>query len=120
VPVVAVVRSEWRELATRLAADASLVDGVLRTVGTPDQAEAVELAEAVAVLTVRLRQLSTAVGRAYGGRLSDAVLTGYREAVKRLGEAEAGLAPVAGELRRTLGTPRGTAPASAGDDAEAY
>lgn len=113
--VVAVVRTEWRELAARLVAGAAVADGMMRDLGTPDQAEAAELAEAVAVLTVSLRQLSTVVGRAYGGRMSDAALTGYREAVTRLGEAEAGLAPVAGELRRTVGTPWGPAPASSSD-----
>ncbi len=113
--VVAVERSEWRELAARFVAGASLVDGMLDAHGPPDQAEAGELAEAVAVLTSGLRRLSTAVGRVYGGRMSDAVLAGYREAVKRLGEAEAGLAPVAAELRRTVGVPRGDAPVSPGD-----
>jgi Flp pilus assembly protein CpaB len=112
------VHSEWRELATRLAADASLVDGMLSLHGTPDQAEAVELAEAVAVLTVRLRQLSTTVGRTYGGRLPDAVLTGYRQAVTRLGEAEQGLAQVGAALRRTI-RPQASAPANS-DDAEGY
>lgn len=117
---MAVVRPEWRELAARLVAGASLVDGMLQTADIPDPAEAAELAEAIAVLTPRLRLLSIAVGRAYGGRLPEAMLTGYREAVTRLGEAEAGLAPVAGELRRTVGTPQSAPPASAGDDAEAY
>jgi hypothetical protein len=115
---VAVQRSEWHELATRLVADTALVDGLLRDLDTPDQAEAAELAAAVAVLTVRLRQLSTLIGRAYGGRLAEGVLTGYREAVQHLARAEQGLAPVGAELRRTIRPPSSAATSS--DDSEQY
>ncbi|MFC0429439.1 hypothetical protein [Kutzneria buriramensis] len=102
-----VERPGWRELAARLVADASRIDSMARTADVPDPAEAAEVAGAVAALTTELRRLSIGVGRAYGGRLPDAVLAGYRDAVKHLADAEPGLALAAGELRRTVLDPWG-------------
>lgn len=111
--------SGWRELTTRLIADASLIDNMEQTADVPDPAEAAELAGAVAVLATGLRRLSIGVGRAYGGRLPDPVLTGYRDAVSHLGDAEPALTAVAGELRRTMGEPWGSTPTGS-DDPEGY
>lgn len=116
---MAVERSGWRELAARLVADASLIEGMAQTANVPDAAEAAEVAGAVAALTTGLRRLSIRVGRAHGGRLPNPVLTGYREAVKHLADAEPSLTLVAGELHRTMREPWSDAPAS-NHDPEAY
>jgi hypothetical protein len=116
---MAVERSEWRELAARLIADASLIDAMEQTADVPDPAEAAEVAGAVAALTRGLRRLSIGVGRAYGGRLPEGVLTGYRDAVQHLADAEPALTLVAGELRRTMGEPWG-GPPTGSDDPDGY
>ncbi|MFC0436614.1 hypothetical protein [Kutzneria buriramensis] len=116
---MAVERSGWRELAARLVADASLIDSTMQASDVPDPAEAAEVAAAVAALTTGLRRLSIGVGRAYGGRLPDPVLAGYREAVKHLADAEPSLTLVAGELHRTMRDPWSDAPVS-NPDPDAY
>jgi len=93
--------SEWRLLATRLVADAALVERVLG----PDQplptpAEAAEFLRGVHHLVDRLTSASIGIGKAYGGGLPEAALNQFRLAVRHMQAVS--LILVADDLERPI------------------
>lgn len=79
------VHRQWRELATRLIADAQLLANELHASDDPPSpGEATELVRATGHVVAQLAVLNIRIGRAYGSRLPEDVLDQYRAAVGHL------------------------------------
>jgi hypothetical protein len=77
--------SAWRELATRLVADASVISASLQPgAPMPTPGEAAEFLRGAHHLIVELTKASIGIGRAYGRSLPEDTLREFRLAVQHM------------------------------------
>ena len=92
----------WRELATRLAADAQVIANALGPDALmPNPVEAAEFLRGVHHLVGQMTRAGIGIGRAYGATLPENVLDGFRSTVQHMQAVT--LTPVADVLGRVEG-----------------